>query len=203
MSLKSKPTAKKKKQKKKSERQKEKTVYKRILPQSAPNDLVKENTKKTETEQSFYGVQLFTHTWALNGSEYRTSTISVSQSTLTHLHAHSHRNFKHTCTRRREERRGFGARGGAAWAHTTLDHWSRHKTGWGWEGNRGSRGGVGGLQQDDTTARGHSRNMSNSGGGVADRDTARYASVVESQFFFYSKRWTHPMARGEKKLLVQ
>lgn len=123
----------------------------------------------------------------------------------------------HTCTRthietlntpahgggRREEGRGFGARGGAAWAHTTLDHWSRHKTGWGWEGNRGSRGGVGGLQQDDTTARGHSRNMSNSGGGVADRDTARYASVVESQFFFYSKRWTHPMARGEKKLLVQ
>lgn len=48
MSLKSKPTAKKKKQKKKSERQKEKTVYKRILPQSAPNDLVKENTKKKQ-----------------------------------------------------------------------------------------------------------------------------------------------------------
>lgn len=106
-------------------------------------------TKTTETEQSFYGVQLFTHTWALNGSEYRTSTISVSQSTLTHLHAHSHRNFKHTCTRRREEGRGFQGEG----QHERTRPWTTEADIR--QGGGGGHGlGVRGLQQDDTTARG-------------------------------------------------
>lgn len=42
MSLKSKPTAKKKK----GENDKGRKVYKRILPQSTPNDLVKEKAKQ-------------------------------------------------------------------------------------------------------------------------------------------------------------
>lgn len=57
------------------------------------------------------------------------------------------------------------------------------------------RGGGGALQQDDTT---HGTLETRptvgggawrEGGGVADREIARYASVVESQFvfFFYSK----------------
>lgn len=91
-------------------------------------------------------MQLFTHTWALNGSEYRTSTISVSQSTLTHLHAHSHRNFKHTCTRRREEGRGFQGEG----QHERTRPWTTEadiRRGGG-GGNRGSRaGGSGGYNR--------------------------------------------------------
>lgn len=197
MSLKSTPTAKKQ-NKKKSERQKEKNgvqTYPSTISSKRLGSGKHKKNKTTETEQSFYGVQLFTHTWALNGSEYRTSTISVSQSTLTHLHAHSHRNFKHTCTRRREEGRGFQGEG----QHERTRPWTTEADIRRGGGNRGSRAGGSGVTTGRHHSTGHSRNTSNSGGGVADRDTARYASVVESQFFFYSKRWTHPMARGEKK----
>lgn len=170
MSLKSKPTAKGKKKNEKSEDKGKKGVQ--TYPSAInSDDLVKENTKKqnkqkkkTETEQSFYGVQLFTHTWALNGSEYRASTISVSQSTLTHLHAHSHRNFKRTCTQRREEGQGLGGGEGRELGgqHERTRPWTTEAD--------IRRGGVGGQGQVGvTTGRhhgtGHSRNMSNSWGG--------------------------------------
>lgn len=126
----------------------------------------------------------------------------------------------HTCTRTHIEtlnapghgggtgKEGGGQEAGAAWSHTTLDHWSRHKTG------RGEGPGEGrGITTGRHHGTGHSRNMSNSGRGegwgrgLADRDTVCYASVVESQFFFvvfFTVKDEHiPWLEEKKKLLVQ
>lgn len=57
MSLKSKPTAKKKKRSVNNKRK----VYKRILPQSTPNDLFKEKTKQKHGAKFLWSAVIYSH----------------------------------------------------------------------------------------------------------------------------------------------
>lgn len=207
MSLKSKPTAKKKNTKRRVNDKRKKRCTNVSFHNQLQTTWLRKTQKKTKQQkQSKVSMEcsyLLTHgPWMV-----QSTALVLFQLVKAHWH---------TCTRTHIETlntpaHGGGRRGGVSGRgggqHERTRPWTTEadiRRGGGGRGNGGH-----GVGSGVTTGRHHStgalqKHVQQWGRGRGQgHSSLRVSSGIAVFFFFYSKRWTHPMARGEKKLLVQ